>query len=133
MLAIFYYIFFLSLSPSLSLARLLPQNKNSTHFFSPSLSLVFFPIFSLTTSFSSICARKAKQPGICARKSKRRNGSQILMRFALELILIMASKTNILPQPLEERVCGFGRCLEEEALVGGEGKGRETCCSLGSC
>jgi hypothetical protein len=30
-------------------------------------------------------------------------------------------------------VSDFRRCLEEEAFVGGEGKGRETCCSLGSC
>jgi hypothetical protein len=34
---------------------------------------------------------------------------------------------------MEEGVSDFGRCLEEEAFVGGEGKGRETCCSLGSC
>ena len=61
---------------------------------------------------SIICARKAQQPVICARKSKRRNGSQRLMRFALELISIMASKTNILPQPLDlvigEIGCGDG-------------------------
>jgi hypothetical protein len=66
------------------------------------------------------------------------------LKSALELISIMASKTNILPQPLDlvigEIGCGdgngggvsdFGRCLEEEAFVGGEGKRKRNMLLLG--
>jgi hypothetical protein len=88
---------------------------SNTTIFAPKLSFIRSSLFLLhRTQIQNpiICARKAQQPVICARKRRRRNGSQRLTRYALELISIMASKINILPQPLDlvigEIGCGDG-------------------------
>lgn len=83
---------------------IMPTSLYNTAIFAPKL---FFTRSSILASHPThiqnpiICARKTDKLVIYARKNKRRNGSQISKKLLFGLIAIMASKTKILPQPLD--------------------------------